>query len=279
MFFFRNYKAIIFVVILLAAALLILSYNLRHKSSAGVATRIVLEAASPVQNILDTAVKSVSDAWSRYLFLVGIAEENARLRGKIDDLQKQLILYQESYLEAQRLRQLLDLENERHFNFAAARVIGRAQGVLSKTILINKGTSHGLKTGLPVLAGPGLVGRIVDVSWHSAKVLLLSDENSNIDALVQRNRTQGIIRGAGSQGYVLKYISKIEDVREGDTVISSGISGIFPKGLMIGRVSQVDKQEAGLFLKIRVTPSVDFSRLEELLVLIPDSSKEDKGGY
>jgi rod shape-determining protein MreC len=276
MSFFRNYKTIIFIVILLAAILIVLSYNLKQKSPAGLINKVVLEVAAPVQNILNASVKSVSDAWSSYLFLVGIEEENKNLKKKINELNAQSLLYQEGYLEAQRLRNLLALKDDYNFKIVTARVIGREQVTLSKTILINKGTAHGLSAGMPVLAGSGLVGRVIDVSWHAAKILLLIDESSNIDAIVQRNRAQGIIRGAGSRGYILKYISKTQDVEEGDVIISSGIGGVFPKGMMIGQVNHVDQQEAGLFLKINVAPSVDFSKLEEVLVLIPDRN-EAKG--
>jgi rod shape-determining protein MreC len=274
MFFFRNYKSVIFIIILLAAALFILSYNLKQESHAGPIRKIILEVAAPIQNVINASVKSIGDAWSRYIVLVGLEEENKNLKKKINDLKSELNLYQEGYLEAQRLRNLLALKDDHHYNFIAARIIGREQISLSKTILINKGTAHGLNTGMPVLAGPGLIGRVIDVSWHAAKVLLLVDESSNIDAIVQRNRTQGIIRGAGSHGYALKYISKTQDVKEGDIVVSSGIGGIFPKGLMIGAVNHVDRLEAGLFLKIYVTPSIDFSKLEEVLVLASSDDKE-----
>ncbi len=273
MFSLKNYKTIIFVVIIMAVVLIVLSYNLKQRSSAGLITKVVLEVAAPVQNVLNASVKSVGDAWDRYLFLVGMEEENRNLKKKIDDMKSQLILYQEGYLEAQRLRNLLALNDAYNFNFVTARVIGREQVALSKTILINKGTADGLKAGMPVMAAPGLVGRVIDASWHAAKVLPLIDENSNIDAIVQRNRTQGIIRGAGSRGCVLRYISKIQDVKEGDIIISSGIGGVFPKGMMIGQVNHVDRQEAGLFLRINVTPSIDFSKLEEVSVV---TSADDK---
>jgi rod shape-determining protein MreC len=278
MFFFRNYKTIIFIVILLTTILIVLSYNLKQRSPAGLVTKVVLELAAPVQNVLNASVKSVSDAWYRYLLLVGIENENRNLKKKIDDMKSQLILYQEGYLEAQRLRTLLALEDNNNFNFVTARVIGREQVALSKTILINKGTAHGLNAGQPVMAGPGLVGRVTDASWHAAKVLLLIDETSNIDAIVQRTRVQGIVRGAGSRGCVLKYISKTQDVKEGDIIVSSGIGGVFPKGRMIGQVSHVDRQESGLFWKIYVAPAIDFSKLEEVSVVTSyDNDDEDEG--
>lgn len=275
MFFFKNYKNIIFIAVLLVVIVLVLSYNLKQKSSPGFAAKAVLAVAAPLQSVLDSSVRVVNDAWSRYLFLVGIEEENKNLKKKIDDLKSQLVLYQEGYLEAQRLRELLALKDERDFEFVTARVIGQGRTLFSKTILINKGTAQGLRAGMPVMAGPGLVGRVINASWNTAKVLPLIDESSNIDAVIQRNRTQGIIRGAGSRGCLLKYVSKAQDVKEGDIVVSSGMGGIFPKGLMIGKVVRADKQEAGLFLKINVATAVDFSKVEEVAVLTRNNEDED----
>jgi len=267
MFFLRNYKTVIFVTVLLIIALVMLSYSVKYDTGGGFFRKIVLEATAPVQKVLSISVKSVSDAWLRYIFLVGLEEENKNLNKKINELKTELVLYQEGYLEAQRLSKLLALKNDYNYRFVSARVIGREQAALSKTILINKGTAHGLKIGMPVIATPGLIGRLIDVSWHVSKVLLLIDENNNIGAILQRTRTQGIISGAGSHGCILKYIYKNHDVKEGDSVVSSGMGGIFPKGLLIGKVSHVQKQDVRLFLKINVAPFVDFAKLEEVLVL------------
>lgn len=275
MFFLRNYKTVIFIVVLLFISLIMLSYNLKHETDKGFFRKIVLEAAAPVQKVLSVSVKSVSDAWMRYIFLVGLEEENKILKKKINELKTELILYQEGYLEAQRLRKLLSLRDNYNYHFVSARVIGREQAALSKTILINKGTVHGLKTGMPVIAPPGLTGRLIDVSWHASKVLLLIDESSNIDAIVQRTRTQGIVCGAGSRGCILKYISKTQDVKKGDVIVSSGIGVVFPKGLLIGIVSHVDQQNSGLFWTINVAPFVDFSKLEEVLVLASGEAESE----
>ena len=254
MFLLRKYKTAIFIVTLLVLALIMFSYNLKYGADGSFFRKIVLEMVAPAQKVLSTSVKSVNDAWLRYILLVGIEEENKNLRNKINELKAALILYQEGYLEAQRLRKLLDLRDDYNYHFISARVIGREQAALSKTILINKGSVHGLKTGMPVIAPPGLIGRLVDVSWHVSKVLLFIDENSNVGAIVQRTRTQGIISGAGPRGLILKYISKTQDVKEGDVIVSSGMGGVFPKGLLIGQVSHVDRQDASLFLKINVAP-------------------------
>ncbi len=273
MFLLRKYKTAIFIVTLLLLALILFFYNLKQGVDGSFFRKIVLETVAPAQKVLSASVKSVNDAWLRYVLLVGIQEENKNLKNKINELKAALILYQEGYLEAQRLRKLLDLKDDYSYHFISARVVGKEQAALSKTILINKGAAHGLKTGMPVIAPPGLIGRLVDVSWHVSKVLLFIDENSNVGAIVQRTRTQGIISGAGPRGLVLKYISKTQDVKEGDVIVSSGMDGIFPKGLLIGQVSHVDRQDASLFLKIIVAPFVDFSKLEEILILATEENE------
>jgi rod shape-determining protein MreC len=275
MFFLKNYKIVIFIVIILSISLIMLSYNFKNAPNSGFVRKIVLEIAAPVQHVLNASARSVGDAWSRYIFLVGLEDENKNLKKKINELKADLILYQEGYLEAERLKKLLSIKDDYEYHLVSVRVIGREQAALSKTILINKGSAQGLRVGMPVLAEPGLIGRIIDISWHAAKVLLLIDESSNIDAIVQRSRVQGIINGAGSRGCIMKYVSKAQDVKESDIIVSSGLGGVFPKGLMLGVVSAVDRQESGLFLKIKIAPSIDFSKLEEVSVLASDD--KDKG--
>jgi rod shape-determining protein MreC len=273
MFFLRKYKTIIFIAALLVVALSMIFYNLKYGTDKSFLRKIVLEAIAPVQKALSFSIASVKDDWSRYIFLVGIVEENKNLKKEIEELKAVLISYQESYQEAKRLRKLLSLSDDYKYQFISARVIGREQAALSRVILIDKGSSDGLKTGMPVVAPPGLIGRLIDVSWHVSRVLLFIDENSNIDAIVQRNRTQGIISGAGSSGLIFKYISKTQDVKEGDVIVSAGMGGVFPKGMLIGQVIHVDKQDASLFLKINVAPFADFSKLEEILILSSDETK------
>ncbi len=273
MFFLRKYKTIIFIAALLVVALSMIFYNLKYGTDNSFPRKIVLEAIAPVQKALSSSIASVKDDWSRYIFLVGIVEENKNLKKEIEQLKAVLISYQESYQEAKRLRKLLSLSDDYKYRFISARVIGREQAALSRVILIDKGSSDGLKTGMPVVAPPGLIGRLIDVSWHVSRVLLFIDENSNIDAIVQRNRTQGIISGAGSSGLIFKYISKTQDVKEGDVIVSAGMGGVFPKGMLIGQVIHVDKQDASLFLKINVAPFTDFSKLEEILILASDETK------
>jgi rod shape-determining protein MreC len=266
----RKYQSIAVAAILLIVSLSILSYSAVNLTETGLLRKMVLEVAAPVENLINTSLTALHDAWKRYLFLVGMEDENRKLRRENALLAKQLNQYREGYMEGMRLQRLLDIKSSFQTETLAARVIDRKHTSLFKTILINKGTSEGLRVGFPVLADKGIVGRIIETSWHASRVLLLIDENSNIDALIQRSRAQGMLQGAGSSGCNLKYISRVEEVQPGDVVVTAGLAGVFPKGLLLGVVSGVSRKEGGLFQKIEVAPAVDFSRLEEVLAVISE---------
>jgi rod shape-determining protein MreC len=267
----RKYQSIALAAVLLIVSLIILSYSAVRLSETGLLRKIVLETAAPIEDAINTSLKSLHDVWRRYLFLVGLEEENRRLRHESAVLNDQLNLYREGYLEGIRLRKLLSIKDNIKHRTVVARVVDNDRTTLFKTLLINKGTSDGLRVGLPVLADRGVVGRIIESSWHASRVLLMIDDNSNIDALIQRSRAQGILQGAGSAGCNLKYISRVEDVQTGDVVLSSGLAGVFPKGLLLGVVTGASRREGGLFQKIDVSPAVDFSKLEEVLALVVDA--------
>jgi rod shape-determining protein MreC len=267
----RKYQSIAVAAILLIVSLTILSYSAVRLSETGFLRKIVLETAAPVEAAINISLKSLHNAWKRYLFLVGLEEENGQLRREKALLSEQLNQYREGYLEGIRLQKLLALRDSFPYRTVAARVIDSDRTSLFKTLLINKGTSEGLRVGLAVLAAQGVVGRIIETSWHASRVLLMIDENSNIDALIQRIRAQGILQGAGAAGGNLKYISRTEDVLPGDVVLSSGLAGVFPKGLLLGVVTGVSRKEGGLFQKIDVAPAVDFGKLEEVMAVITEA--------
>ena len=266
----KRYRSIIIVSVLIITSAVILSYNLRQPERTGLLRKMALEAAAPAVAAINAAVDGLSDAWRRYIFLIGLQEENRRLREKNDLLAQDMIRYREGYLEGLRLRKLLALKEQIRHRTVAAHVIDRDLGAIFKTLLIDRGSSQGLRVGLPVVSDQGLVGRVVESSYHVSRVLLIIDENSNIDALVQGSRAQAILQGAGAAGCKLKYIPKTETVRVGDSVITSGLSGVFSKGLLIGVVRAVNRGESSLFQKIEVAPAVNFAKVEEILVILPD---------
>lgn len=268
MFFHKKYQKMIIVCILLVVSLIVLSYSVKQPSEAGFFRKLVVETTAPLFTIIDASRKHISSGWNRYLFLVGLEEENRRLIKENTLLANHLIQYRESRLETERLQRLLKLKVGVNHSTIVARVIAKDQTTLTRTVLIDKGTEHGIRVGLPVVVDRGVVGRIVESSWHVSRILLLIDESSHIDALLQEGRQQGILQGAGSREYYLKYIPKTETVKVGDVVLSAGLSGVFPKGLLLGVVTSADKNDPSMFQKVRVAPCVDFTKLEEVVVFL-----------
>ncbi len=243
-------------------------FGMKQTPETGFMRKLVLEAAWPLESVKNRSLKAVRENWNRYLFLIGLEEENRRLKKKNDLLANQLGQYQEGYREALRLRKMLSIREQPHTAPVIAEVIGHEQSSVFKSILINKGTAQGLMVGFPVLNDQGIVGRITECSWHVSRVMLIVDRSSNVSALLQGSRTHGVLQGDGAGGCRLKYIPGTEEVRIGDAVISSGLGGIFPKGIILGSVAAIDKRDGALFQRIDVQPPVDFSRLEEIVVLI-----------
>lgn len=264
----KKYRAAIVASVLIVISLIILSVNLKRQGEAGFFRNLIIETAAPLENAIRSAVRGIGNVWQRYIFLVGLEEENRNLKKKVDILTGELTQYREVYLEGLRLKEHLALRENIGSPTVVARVIGREGTSVFKTILINKGTTDGIRVGLPVVSPEGVVGRVVEASWNVSRVLLVIDFSSNIDALIQGSRAQGVLQGGGATGCVLKYVERSEEVKIGDHVLTSGIGGIFPKGFLLGSVVNVDRKDAGLFQKIDVRPAVYFSRLEEVSVLI-----------
>jgi rod shape-determining protein MreC len=269
MFIPKKHRPHIIAAVFLIASLTIISYGASRLAETGFLRKTVMEMASPFADVVNTSLQGIGDFWERYIFLVGLEADNRRLQREKDALAEQLNSYREGYYEGIRLHKLLDLKNALPYRTVAARVVNNKQNSLFKTLLIDRGTADGLSAGCPVLSTQGVVGRIMETSWHSAQVLLMIDETSNIDAIIQRNRAQSIIQGTRTSQTILKYIPHTIDVVPGDILLTSGMAGVFPKGLILGAVTKVHEQKHELFQKIDVKPSVDFKTLEEVLVLIP----------
>lgn len=267
MLFSKKVRIVIVISLLILSVLSVLLYNLRYPAP-GFLRKLSLEMMFPLEKVINLPLKGLGDIWDRYIFLVGLEENNKRLKEQNARLMEELIKYREGYREGMRLRQILKLRDSFPYATLPARVVGRNPSSIFKMILIDRGESDGLHAGMPVMAVPGLVGRILETSWNVSRVLLVIDENSNIDALLQDSRGQGMLQGAAAAGCNLKYVAKTLEVKVGDVVVSSGLEGIFPKGLPLGVVRAVDKKDADLFQKISVSPLVNPAGLEEVLVIM-----------
>lgn len=266
----------IILAVLLVISITLLGSNLKRGPSVSLAENAALTTLSPFQEAVEWAVTSVYRVWDRYIHLVGLKDENARLRSLSDKLAFENLLLVERLKAYQRLDSLLEFPSLDETPFEAARVIGRDPTDRAKILILNKGTKHGVAVNMPVVTHRGVVGRIVSVGWSSSKTLLITDVRSAVDGIVQETRESLVAVGANSPSLEVKYLSFNAKARNGDVVISSGLGGVFPKGLLIGALENVAPVSGSLFLSARLRPAEDFGRLEETLILKPSSREEPK---
>lgn len=263
----RRLRGLFLALALLVILLYVFTMNFQAPTEVGLARRMVLEVLSPVLNVFHLSSRAIDEKIQEYLVLGGIRRDNEQLRGQIDELQNKLTAYQEAFLENQRLRRLLDFKNTVGVRGIAAQVVVHDPSGWFQTVVIDKGSMDGIETDMAVVNEDGVVGRVSEVSQHYARVILITDPESAVDALVQRNRTRGIMTGKDEKSCLLRYVRSNLDVRTGDLVVTSGKDGIFPKGLRLGIVREVVKDPVDLFQTIALQPIVNPNYVEELLVI------------
>jgi rod shape-determining protein MreC len=264
---FRKYRTPLLAGCLLLAALLLYTYQIRQRQQTSLFHKGLVQLTAPFQKIIDVSVKALADGWDHYLWLVDTARDNDQLRRDNNRLQADLDALSETRLANERLRLLLEFKEQIELPVLPAQVIGEDASSWFRTVVIDKGSQHGVTEGLPVVVAEGVVGQTIQVAPFHSRVLLVTDASSAAAVLVQPTRSRAICRGKGNH-LVLDYALRNDPVNVGDPVVTSGMGGIYPKGLRVGLVSEVSRGEFGLFQAVVVTPSVDFSRLEEVLVLL-----------
>jgi rod shape-determining protein MreC len=258
-------------VLIVSGAFLLVSASLILRTS-GARVRtdwfgsLLLETLAPVQRVLVTVGQAMVNVWNGAGDLFTARREVVVLRERMRGLEQAAAQSGEVAVENQRLRRLLELREQIAGDLVTARVIGRDATGLSQTLLLDRGKSDGLVTGAAVVAPEGIVGQVFQLSPTVARVLLITDHNSGVDALVQRSRVRGIAEGNVDGGVALKFIKRTDDVQIGDKVVTSGLDGIFPKGFLIGEVTAINKRGQSMFQSVEVTPIVSFDRLEEALI-------------
>ncbi|MCP4745935.1 MAG: rod shape-determining protein MreC [Desulfobacteraceae bacterium] len=266
-------KMVIFVgvIFLFAACILLITLTSRQPQVAQGPGRFAISLVAPFQQMIVSSSRFCRDVWKNYFALVSVAEENQRLQKELRKAQSLNHRCSETLLANVRFHALLDLKHEIKHQSIAAQVISKDPSPWFQTLLIGKGSDDGIIQGAPVINTQGVVGLVVQVTDHYAKVRIVTDPNSSVDSVIQKSRARGILKG-GTSGYcVLDYVLHKHLLNLGDTVVTSGMDGVFPKGLPIGRVTDILKHDAGIFQEVTVIPYVDFERLEEVLVITPSA--------
>ncbi len=243
----------------------------------------MLEAAvfgifSEVQRGANTVTGGVRTWWQDYFALQQVRSENDQLKQQIGELRVRLQEERGLAQQSQSLQKLLDLKTSTALSTTAASVIAGGASPEFRTITIDKGTGEGLHADMAVIAPAGVVGRVIQPSSRASKVQLLIDRNAAAGAIIERTRAQGVVIGTGADQLRMDYVPGSADVKAGDTVVTSGIDGIYPKGFVIGQIQSV-RRGAGEYSSIVIRPAVDFTSLEAvLIVLAPSPAATDAGG-
>jgi|SRR5688572_5421664 rod shape-determining protein MreC len=226
----------------------------------GQLVRLPLEAVSSLD-------QGVSAMWQQYVALQHVADENRRLRQEMEWLRGENHQLREAAAATQRLTALLQFKEQALPTMVAAQVIGRDSTNRYQSMILNKGESDGIQNDMGVITPSGVVGRVVKTTSATSVVLLVTDPNNAIAGLIQRTRDEGIVEGTPQGRAKLKYIPMLSAVKEGDQVVTSGLVGGFPRGLAIGTIMAIDREEGALFQTAELMPEVDVNHVEEVLVI------------
>ena len=269
--------------VVVVSHIILISAQVTTKRGVPVLQEMTFGVFAEMQRGATSAVSSAQDGWQNYFALQEIRQENERLKKEVTDLR--LSLQQERTLAQQThsLQKLLDLKSAMPFKTAAAAVIGSGADPSFRTITIDKGTQDGLRADMAVISPAGVVGRILMPTARASKVQLLIDRDAGAGVMVERSRVNGVVTGVGSAealdyraGLIdLNYVTGSADIKKGDRVVTSGIDGIYPKGLPVGEIQSAERV-AGEW-RIKLKPAVDFSSLEAVLVVlhVPEASGGD----
>ncbi|MFH1829773.1 MAG: rod shape-determining protein MreC [Pseudomonadota bacterium] len=231
---------------------------------------------SPPQKVVTEIADGLKGIWRKYIALIGIEDERDELIERVGKLEGQIVKVDEIEQENKRLRALLAYHDSFPQQTIVATVVANDPRAEFKSITINRGKKDGIKPLMPVIGPRGLVGKVGTVGSSHARVLLITDPNSAVDALVQRSRARGMVVGAAwrvelESGYYiarLEYLRRVSDIRDGDVVVTSGFDQVFPPGIPIGTVRNVATTRYGVFTNADVVPFEDMAELQQVLVVL-----------
>jgi rod shape-determining protein MreC len=264
----RKRTGYLFLAVMMAQVILV-SAQVQTKSGVKVLQAVTFELFSRVEFGTASALNFLRHGWGNYIALRGVRGENDVLHRQVADLEVRL--QQEHALAArtQQLQALLDLKSQAALPTLAAEVIAGNPDPVMRTVTIDRGSADGVQADMAVIAPGGIVGRVIGpLARHAARVQLIIDRNAAAGALVERTRAGGMVVGAEANPPLrMELVSMLADVKAGDDIVASGVDGIYPKGYRVGWVERADRG-SGLYRTITVRPSVDFSSLEEVLVVL-----------
>jgi rod shape-determining protein MreC len=235
--------------------------------------RVIVALTSPIQSVISWTLGVFSSGFQNYVYLLDTRQENLALLEENRRLLNSIAGLKETEQENLRLKKLLDFKEAFKLTSVLARVIARDTSTEFRAIRINRGESSGIQKNMAVVTNQGVVGRVLRTTANTADVVTILDLYSAVDAIDERSRAPGVVEGLTDDTCQMRFTLRTDDIQPGDTLVSSGLTELFPKGIPIGRVSKVNRKPFGITQEVEVIPSVEFAKLEEVLV-ITESKQE-----
>ncbi len=229
--------------------------------------RAILLITAPIQTAISWTLEKSVDAYEGYIFLWHTRQTNSELFEENRVLLKTISSLKESENENKRLRELLQFKEQMRLESVVARVIATDVSTEFRAVRINRGENAGIKKGMAVITHEGVVGRVLRTSATTSDVVTILDLLSAVDTIIERSRARGLVEGLTEEFCSMKFTLRTDDIQVGDLLISSGLGGIFPKGVPVGTVAKVNKKQFGISQDVEVRPSVNFAKLEEVMIV------------
>jgi rod shape-determining protein MreC len=268
--FIARHRPFFILAAVLVAQLLLLSLQITRNNDVRLIRVWAVALVDPFQRSLRGITDISVGAWRTYRNLLRAQQENQELHRQLVSAQSQIQQLSEQAAESSRLRAMLEFKNRFPFQTVAAEVIASSPGENSNAIFIGKGIDAGLISDLAVITPEGVVGKIIAVFSHSSQVLLLTDPSSGVGVMLEKSRVQGVLKGDSQNLCSIRYIMNEEPVSSGETVLTSGLDQIYPKGLRVGTV--VRTSAGNIYKNVEVEPAADLNRLETVLVVLKPNS-------
>lgn len=265
----RRRMVVFLALFLFVVVLLTTQFRTSDRRAVGPLGTLVLTVLLPLEAGMVRITESGGHLWEQFTEIGRLRVENARLQAQVDALTREAAGLREQAAAVDRLERLLELREQVAYRSVPARVITRDPSRWFNTLTVDRGGRDGVMRNSPVITPDGVVGRVIEVTPTAARVLLIADSRSALGTLIQHSRAAGVAEGRGSRRLHLKYLSRTTVVRYGDRVVTSGLGGVFARGLVVGRVVSVTREEGALLQEAEVEPAAALDRLEEVLILLP----------
>jgi rod shape-determining protein MreC len=235
--------------------------------------RLIVGITSPIQNAISLTLDLLSSGFHNYLYLLNTRQQNIQLLEENRRLLGSIAALRETEQENTRLRKLLSFEEKFNLNSIVARVIAKDVSTEFRAVRINRGESSGVRPNMAVVTNEGVVGRVLRTTKTTSDVVTILDLLSAVDAIDERSRAHGVVEGVTDEVCSLRYTLRTDDIQNNDILISSGLGGIWPKGIPVGFVSKVNRKPFGITQEVEVRPSVDFTKLEEVIIILQNETE------